>query len=408
MKKVAVINQFGTIPGESGYSRTHYIAKYLSDAGFSVDFISGSFNHWNKKVKDNNLYQTITLPYRVVRLENPSYTKNVSLKRLYSHHVFAKKLDIYLKTKSDKYDIVINVMPPAEAGIVSLKYCRKNGIPFLIDLNDLWPEAMSMVIKSPLLRKILSYPMQKKANRVYRNIDGIIGTSDTYRDRPLLINKKHPYAVTVYVGTDIDNFDKGAEKYVNIPQKGENEFWITYAGTLGTSYDIHTLMKAGGILSDRGYKNFRFVLLGDGPLRPNFEKTAQEWKCNAVFLGYTEYEKMAAYLKISDILVNSFVKKAPQSIVNKIGDYLSAGKPMINTCSDLEFRKLVETKKIGENVCAEDEVALADLIEKMYKSPDLCRKYSVNARATAENFFDRKCAYQEIVKMVEHFINRKK
>ena len=48
---------------------------------------------------------------------------------------------------------------------------------------------------------------------------------------------------------------------------------------------------------------------------------------------------MAAYLAKSDILVNSFVKKAPQSIVTKIGDYLAAGKPMINTCMSPEFRQ---------------------------------------------------------------------
>ena len=60
---------------------------------------------------------------------------------------------------------------------------------------------------------------------------------------------------------------------------------------------------------------------------------------NVEFVGYAPYGKMAAYLKQSDVLVNSFVKKAPQSIVTKIGDYLAAGKAMINTCMSPEFRE---------------------------------------------------------------------
>ena len=76
---------------------------------------------------------------------------------------------------------------------------------------------------------------------------------------------------------------------------------------------------------------------------------------NVEFVGYAPYGKMAAYLKQSDVLVNSFVKKAPQSIVTKIGDYLAAGKAMINTCMSPEFREKVEADGFGVNIMPEDE-----------------------------------------------------
>ena len=61
-------------------------------------------------------------------------------------------------------------------------------------------------------------------------------------------------------------------------------------------------------------------------------------------------------------LINSFVKKAPQSIVTKIGDYLAAGKPMINTLSSSEFRSKVVADGFGYNVEAENEELLTKLI----------------------------------------------
>lgn len=397
MKRIAVVNHFGTVPGEAGYSRTHSICMSLENGGYKVDLITSSFNHWSKTFKDQSLYTSTNLPYSAIVLSTIGYQKNVSISRLKSHRLFAKNLKEYLHNQ--KYDIVITVVPSLEAAMVSSDYCKESNIPFVIDLNDLWPEAFKMIIRNTFLYTIITSPIRRMANKVYRSVDGVIGTSETYMERPFAVNKKNAKKITVYVGTNMEDFDEGAKRNQDI-KKSKNEFWITYAGSLGTSYDIHTLMKAGGILAKKGYCNIKFLILGDGPLRSDFELTSQICGCNSQFFGYTKYPQMAAYLKKSDILVNSFVKSAPQSIVNKVGDYLSAGKPMINTCSDLEMRRLVDKFKFGENVIAEDEAKLANLIEKLYKNSGLCKEYGINARLTAEKYFDRKTSYVEIVNFV--------
>ncbi|MFR6162347.1 MAG: glycosyltransferase [Mediterraneibacter gnavus] len=96
------------------------------------------------------------------------------------------------------------------------------------------------------------------------------------------------------------------------------------------------------------------------------ENLAKERKIqNVKFTGYVPYEQMAAYLVKSDVLINSFVRKAPQSIVTKIGDYLAAGKPMINTCMSPEFRKKVEQDGFGINIEPEDVRELVNAVEWM-------------------------------------------
>lgn len=406
MKRIAIVNIFGIIPGESGYSRSHYICKYLVESGYQVDLIVGTFNHWKKAFKDKDLYKNVDVQYNVVVLENSAYSKNISFARYKSQFVFAKNLTSYFKGKDGYYDIIINVLPPSEVGLKCIQYCRRNNIPYVIDLNDLWPEAFSMVIKNKVLWYILTAPIRLASNKVYSEADGIIGTSETYTKRPLQVNYRRPKMSTVFVGTDIEDFDNGIKEYSSEVVKPENEFWVTYAGSLGTSYDIHTMMKAGGILRERGYYDIKMIVLGDGPSRQDFEVTGKECGCNSMYSGFLPYRKMAAYLSKSDLLLNSFVKKAPQSIVNKIGDYLSAAKPMINTCSDPEFRSMVDNLHFGENVEAENPIALADLIERLYKDKKLCQEYSTTARNIAETKFDRKVAYQDIVRMVNDFIGK--
>ena len=233
-------------------------------------------------------------------------------------------------------------------------------------------------------------------------MSGIIGTSDEYRDRPLKNQKLDVPRKTVYVGNEIAEFDRGVEKYGPEIQKPEGEFWVSYAGTIGTSYDIRTMVLAGKELLDRGMSQIKFKILGGGPLKDELENLAKEQGCvNVEFVGYAPYPKMAAYLAKSDILVNSFVKKAPQSIVTKIGDYLAAGKPMINTCMSPEFRQKVENDGFGINILPEDVKILADAIAELYEDRDGCRIMGEKARKIAEEQFDRPESYKKIIELIE-------
>ena len=117
---------------------------------------------------------------------------------------------------------------------------------------------------------------------------------------------------------------------------------------------------------------------------------------------------MAAYLKASDILVNSFVRKAPQSIVTKIGDYLAAGKAMINTCMSPEFRAKVDNDGFGINIEPEDVTVLADAVGRLYREEAVRLEMGRKARQIAEEQFDRPKAYQKIEGMVRELIQKAK
>lgn len=145
-----------------------------------------------------------------------------------------------------------------------------------------------------------------------------------------------------------------------------------------------------------------FKILGSGPMKKDVENMAKELRCNNIdFLGYIEHPLMAAYLVKSDILVNSFVKGAPQSIVNKIGDYLAAGKPIINTLENVEMCGLIEKYRIGLNVQAENPQAFV-AAQKSILSEKI--DMGKSARKLAEEGFDRKNSYKKIVDMISELI----
>ena len=406
-KKIAVITMGVKLNNEKGYSRFRYLSDFLSDAGYEVDLITTTFQHWEKAQPDIDKIKKEDYKFRLKFIYEPGYKKNVDLRRIKSHRIAAKNLTELLEKEGD-YDLIYCEIPPNDVALAAAEYARKKGIPFVPDVNDLWPEAMHMVLDIPVVSNVLFYPLKRDAEKVYSLVSGIVGTSDEYRDRPLKNQKISVPKVTVYVGNEIREFDEGVEKLSYEIEKGEDEFWVSYAGTIGTSYDIRTMVLAGEELLKRGKSQIKIKILGGGPLKEELERLAKEKGChNVEFVGYMPYPKMAAYLHKSDILVNSFVRKAPQSIVTKIGDYLAAGRPMINTCMSPEFRAKVEADGFGVNIMPEDAGILADMIEELYADKERRQKMGERARMIAKEQFDRPIAYKKIEGLIRELTKPK-
>lgn len=114
-----------------------------------------------------------------------------------------------------------------------------------------------------------------------------------------------------------------------------------------------------------------------------------------------EYGEMIGKLSSCDIAVNSITKNAAQSIVNKVGDYAASSLPVINNQENEEYKNLVNDYQIGFNVANSNPYEMAEKIEILYKDKELCKKLGKNNRKLAEEKFNRKESYKEIIKIIE-------
>lgn len=400
-KRIAIVTMGVKLGSETkGYTRFRFLAETFARNGFEVDLITSTFQHWEKSQRDVSDESYRGLPYRLVFIEEPGYEKNLDLRRIASHRIAAKNIRKYFEEDAPHYDVVYAEIPPNDIARACAESAQKRGVPFVVDVNDLWPEAMRMVVDIPVLSTVAFWPFARDAKKTYRLCSAVVGTSDEYAARPLADREKPCPAITVYVGNDLKEFDAGVAAFAASIDKPANETWVVYAGTLGASYDLATLIKASAMLDEK-LPGLRVKILGDGPDLARLERTAREFRAPVDFLGYQDYAHMAAWLSRSDITVNSLVKSAPQSIVTKIGDYLASGKPMVNTGSSQEFRRKVETDGFGVNVEAEDPEALASAISKLAVNSSKRKIMGMRARSIAESQFDQNTAYQAIVNLVQ-------
>ena len=103
----------------------------------------------------------------MVLVDEPGYKKNIDLNRLFSHYILARNLRKKL-LRGKKYDLIYNVIPPNGTAKIAGKYANREKIPFVVDVEDLWPEAMKMVLDIPFLTDIIYFPLRWNAEQVYK------------------------------------------------------------------------------------------------------------------------------------------------------------------------------------------------------------------------------------------------
>lgn len=396
MKDIVIIANFCRDFSETDNGRFMYLCKELSKDN-KVEIITSDFGHTAKKHKEPLVHNW---PFTITFLHEPGYRKNISLQRFASHRSWGNEVRKYLE-KREKPDVVYCAVPSLTAPLAAAKYCEKNGVRFIIDIQDLWPEAFQMVLNIPVVSDVIFTPFKHRANEIYRRADAICGVSQKYVDRALSVNKKCNSGHAVFLGTSLKTFEKNANSIQpRIMKSNENEIWVGYCGSLTASYDIPCVINALKLLKDRGEIVPKFVIMGDGSRKKEFARDADIAGTETVFLGKLPYDEMCAQLVQCDIVVNPIVKGSAASIINKHGDYASSGLPVINSQDSPEYRNLIETYEMGLNCNNGDAEDFAEKLSTLIHNPELRRKMGQNAHQCAVEQFDREYSYKEILSCI--------
>lgn len=392
---ICIIAQYsGNFQGESP-RRFEFIANCLAP-NHEVEIITSDFNHTAKK---NYTPRQELYPFKVTAIHDDGYPKNVCVQRLHSDFKLGKSVLAYLNSRK-KPDCVYCAVPSLSVADAAARYCRKNGVRYIVDIQDLWPEAFQMVFHAPVLSDMLFYPMKKIADRVYAQADEIVAVSQTYCDRAMKVNHKVKSPHSVFLGTKMSDFDSYKEAELPALQKNPEEIWLGYCGTLGHSYDLNCVLDALALLQQKGEPCPRFIVMGDGPKKAEFEAYAKEKHVDTVFTGRLPYPKMCATLCQCDIAVNPITHGAAQSIINKHGDYAMAGIPVVSTQECPEYRHLVNEYQMGFNCANNDAQDLAQKLSRLMHDPQLRASMGASARRCAEERFDRQHSYAEIINVI--------
>lgn len=381
MNKVLLVSVFG---GGLGNNRQNNILYRQRE---NTVLITSDFNHEKKR------YKTKSEMENSICLHVPSYMKNLSLKRIYSHIIFAYHLKKFLDSLQQIPLTIYCAMPTSTAAYVCGKYCIKHKVRFVVDVIDLWPDSLLPIvvgIKGQLLKYFI-YPWKYITVQAYKMADVILGESKQYADEAALYNNKASI-YPLYLGVDRNEVNKLITNSTLALNRSNDEIWIGYAGSLGTSYDFETLVK--GVASLNGKYQYKLFFIGDGVCRAKVENLINQYSVNAEITGFLKYGDLLKYLSYCDIAVNIFRDKTKVVHSYKFNDYVATNCFILNSLLG-ETADMVDRYKVGLNFDFKDNTFDKVLLQCLEFWDDY-REWKLNNERLVDELLDKEAIYSQI------------
>ncbi|MEI8271108.1 MAG: hypothetical protein WCG08_00630 [Paludibacter sp.] len=336
-KRILLVSLFGDINTDHNY-RVDNIYKAFHN--FDMFIVTADFNHATKQYKPENKTDFVHF------VHVPAYQNNLSIRRIYSHIVFAIKLYKYLCGLDLLPQLIYCAMPASLTAFYCGRYCKRRKIKFVVDVIDLWPDSLFPISQKYKLIKPLIFPWTYITNKAYSMADYISAESKKYAEVALRKSKTTKWSYT-YLGVDIDEMNKLVLSSKVPDRIDDDEIWICYGGSLGNSYDFDSILEAIKFIHSEGIK-YRFFFVAEGECRNQISKYIQENKLNAEITGRIPYNDYLKYLSRCDIAINSFKPTTKVVYSYKFNDYVGLKLFVLNNLQG-ETADMIDDYSIGRN-----------------------------------------------------------
>ena len=383
---ILLIHQAFAALDEPGGTRHHELARHLTRQGHKVTIIASPVSYLTGKGKNKRIRkQTDDLGVTIIRSATLPAIHRSFIWRVFSFLSFMCS-SFFNGLFVRKVDLVWGTTPPIFQGPTAWLLARLKGVPFLLEVRDLWPAfavAVGVLHNKTLIRlsEGLERFLYKHADQVMVNSPGFIEHVRSRGARKIAL---------IPNGADPDMFDPEDKGEAFRRENGlEKDFVVLYAGAHGMSNDLGVALDAAEQVQD--LNAVKIVLLGDGKEKHNLMETArQKGLKNILFLPPVPKSRMKEALAAADVCLAILkpIEMYKTTYPNKVFDYMAAGRPVI-LAIDGVIRQVIEEADAGIAVPPGDPGAIANAIRKLLTNPEKCRKIGMNGRTAIETQYSR-------------------
>jgi len=235
--------------------------------------------------------------------------------------------------------------------------------PVALWVQDLWPESAQATgyINNPWILKLL----ESMVRFVYRHTDLLLVQSRAFQAP--VAGLAHGKPIVYYPNSVESAFYSPPDMPLPNIVGLAGEFPVLFAGNVGVGQAVEVIIAAAEILRD--YPEINFVVLGKGS-RWNWMREQVEvlGLSNLHLAGRYPVETMPGLMRQAAALLVTLADQPifAATIPNKVQAYMAVGKPIL-ACLNGEGARIVREANAGLAVPAEDAVALADGILRLYR-----------------------------------------
>lgn len=371
----------------SGGTRSYEMARRLVEKGHEVHVITS----WRGKRESNGWFSTLEAGIHVHWLP-VQYSNSMSYARRIIAFVRFAILSA-AKCASLKCDLIFATSTPLTIAIPAVYASRKQGVPMVFEVRDLWPELPIAIgaLKSRVLQK-WAYALERWA---YRNSEAIVALSPGMRDGIIRAGYPLERIVTIPNSSDNDYFISDEEEVKKFryarPWLGDRPL-IVYAGTFGRINGVSYLVDLAVEIRELD-PTVCILLVGEGQERSLIEDNARR----AGVLGKNLFIEEAiskkdvpVLLSAADISCSLFldIPAMRANSANKFFDSLASSKPVLLNYGGWQA-DLVKRFGCGLVTWGLNVKAASLVVVKAINDKEWLRKAGQASKYLAEDYFAR-------------------
>lgn len=342
MKKVIVIEQYSQPRDQGGGTRHADLFDRL--AGWETTIIASNVSHYTGK------------PYRTsddrfVLLPIPTYSGNGAM-RMVGWCIFGAEAVVAAARRPA--DLIYGSSPQLLSALAGLVVARLKGVPFVMEVRDLWPEsivAMGHLREGSAVHRIL---VTLEA-MLYRGAERIVVVTPGWEDHLAAFGVDPAHVVAISNGTEASDFYVAEDREVLRERYGITGYTAVYAGAHGPANRVDLTLDAAEALPE-----VNFLMIGSGSKKDwAIEEAAKRGLTNVEFRDPIPKAELPALLKACDVGLHVI---APLKVLdagmspNKLFDYLAAGLPVVSNAA-YPLRRVAADDVVGAMVGPEELVA---------------------------------------------------
>lgn len=344
------------------------LAQSLQGLGHEVSVLTGFPNYPSGELYPGyriRLHQRETLAgVPIVRVPLYPEHSNSGARRVLNYASFALSAAVLGPLISSRPDVIFVYHPPLTIGLPAYVLSRLWRVPFVYQIQDMWPETLSatgMFNNKRLLRWIGRFALW-----VYGKAHDILVSSPGFCRN--LVEKGVPSQKIHVISNWVDpQTYYRAEPDAQLAQELglAGRFNVMFAGNMGEAQGLETVIEAAKLLESD--ERVQFILVGDGIALPRLLQLAQQQNlANVRFLGRYPSQEMPRLYALADALL-VHLKDDPLfriTIPHKTLAYLGSGKPVLAAVAG-DVASLITSNGAGIACEPENPQALAAAVHSL-------------------------------------------
>ena len=303
---------------------------------FKPDLCAGSFRNTPLAIElsrqanlENafiDLYTTSPNRYNTFKTEAPEYEEfdNLRVHRIALRPHKSGMIDQVLSfsrfywkvrklNKGKKADLVFASSSRLFTAFLGYKIAKKNKVPLILDVRDIFVDTMSDVLKPSVFKPIIILLLKRIENKTFNYANHINLISEGFKEYFLKFKENINFS---FFSNGIDNEFLNYDHSSNQIKKNNNKL-IIYAGNIGEGQGLHKIIPQSAKFLG---KNFTFLIYGDG---------------GAKIMLQNEIDK----LKVKNVIIKNPVSRSELRDIYNNADYL-----LIHLNNYSAFKKVLPSK----------------------------------------------------------------